>query len=678
VVKGSYRFNFAIEGDDFIWKDANYLLQEGSWRYFFGERRYNTYDPAVFNSFKLSVDAPIDQKSSLYIKIAADPWSFVGKSKKTTLPTWYGTTNADDSAEVQLKYWSNSGRVYPQIVRSSKGGSFALPETKVVDGYTQTASVFSDWGSGTHRLDIPELKIDREFKPIKALWFDVKEDEYRAVFFLYAEENIAMWSDDPLLLVNNHMVWEASPWLSKWQPGNQYTVTGWESGGWASDSQLRDSESNWLTLLRAVRFEGEIASVYTDFMIAAPMDPWDDYDTINNVPMALRFKKDITRRFTLGSVYTARLGYDEGSTDAFDEAAAIDAEFDINENHTLKVESAVSSTKRNLNTKNQEENTDDFAYKAMLVTNANPFDLSVFSTLAFTRMGRDFQAPLASYVYTRDDLAWGRHISFYKRSKEEEDYRIGNSIDGDREVISWDIRFGEYEGVNTYFNIRNVRQSTDDTFIENVFRNEMSYKISDDLLTKFLFLYHERNETDEGKNQDTSTVSAAFQYKFTDWLRLEEIWERTTEYPGYPGNVYDWLTINPQPPYPYYYIVSSKMVFVPADWAEISLENTYNEFEHAATLDDFMNYSGTTMRFWLTEKFSANLIYRYSIVADYDKNYEKTGHHNLYFDFTYDIFDDASLKLQFSELGNYVQGIGWQTSVLDTQHIVRILYEGRF
>ncbi|MEA3560791.1 MAG: hypothetical protein U9R31_03375, partial [Candidatus Omnitrophota bacterium] len=192
VVKGSYRFNFGVEKGDFKWKDANYLLQEGSWRYFFGEKRYNTYDPAIYNNFKLSIDAPFNEKLSFYTKIVVDPWSFVGKSKVTTIPSWYGSTNANDPVEIQLKYWSNSGRIFPEIVRSEQGDSFALPETTVVDGYTQPVSVLSDWGSNTHRIDLPSLKIDREFKPIKAFWFDLKEDEYRAILFLYAEENISM------------------------------------------------------------------------------------------------------------------------------------------------------------------------------------------------------------------------------------------------------------------------------------------------------------------------------------------------------------------------------------------------------------------------------------------------------------------------------------------------------
>ena len=130
IVKGTYRLNFGIEDKDFIWKDANYLLQEGSWRYFFGEKRHNTYDPAIYSNFKLTIDASLNEKLSFYTKIVVDPWSFVGKSKTTILPSWYGAVDSGDPVEVQLKYWSNSGRVFPEIVRSEKGDSFGKQDVK--------------------------------------------------------------------------------------------------------------------------------------------------------------------------------------------------------------------------------------------------------------------------------------------------------------------------------------------------------------------------------------------------------------------------------------------------------------------------------------------------------------------------------------------------------------------
>ncbi len=678
VVKGSYRINFGVEGDDFIWKDANYLLQEGSWRYFYGEKRYNTYDPAIFSRFSISIDAPIEEKFSFYMKVVVDPWSFVGTTQAITLPTAYGTTPDVDTIGLKLKYWSNSGRIYPEIVRSAQGDSFALPEIKVVDGHTQAASVNGNFGYYTHRVDIPELKIDREFKPLRAFWFDVKEDEYRAVVFLYAEENIAMDSDDPLQLVNNHIVWEPSPWLAKWQAGKLYTATGWENGVWQNDLSLRDSENNWLTLLRAVRVEGECAGIYCDGMIAAPLDPWDDYDIVNNIPLALRFKKDITDQFLVGSTYTSRWGYGLGSLDAADQALALDTAFMFNEYHTLKAETALSKAERNLNNNDFEVSTDDDAYKVVLESAMDPFELEIVSKLSYTVMGRDFQPPLASYAYTRDDLAWGRHIAFFLRSEREERYRIGDGIDRDRKVLAADMRFGELEGVTTYFNLRGLTSATDDSFLENILRNETSYQANEQLLTKFLFIYDNRKKNSAGLNPDTYTVSGAFKYDFTQWLSWEEIVERTNEYPGFPDGIYSWLTINPEPPYPYYTITSSRLILTHDGWLEFALEQTYNEFKYATTIDDFMNYSGFQMQADLNDRLTVGAVYRYSHVADFGRNGKVIGHHNVYWDIRYQVNEDAHVLVRFGSLGSYVEGLGWKSSVLDTQHLLQILYEGKF
>lgn len=677
-VRGSFRFNFAVKDKDFIWKDANYLLQPGSWRYLYGEKRYNTHDPAIYNQFKLRVDAPLNEKFSVYTKVVIDPWSFVGRTRTITLPTWYGTTNANDPIDVQLKYWSSSAHTYPEIIRSETGDSFALPEVKVVDGYAKPTTVAGNFGSFTHRVDIPALKIDREFKPVRALWFDLKEDGYRTIVFLYAEENIGMYSDDPLGLVNNHVLWEPSPWLDMWKPGKLYTATGWENGSWDQDLFLKDTEGNWLTLLRSVRLEGEFVGVYTDFMVAAPLDLWDDYDTVNNLPLALRIKKELFDQLIIGSVYTTRIGYDQGSVDALDQAVAVDTELILNEYHKLKMETAFSKTAQNLNNDDFKVKNDDIAYKAIITSTMDPFDLKIASNISYTYMGRDFDPPLANYTYTKNDQSWGRHISFYQRSQEEEKYRIGNGIDSDRKVIVFDINLGEFEGMNTYFNIRNANRATDGKFLENVVRNETSYRANEQLLTKFLFIFHNRQKTDAGLDQDTQTYSGAFKYDFTDWVTLEQIYERTNEYPGFPDGIYSWLAINPDPPYPYFNITKTRLIFTSGNWLEIALEYTYNEFEYATTLDDFMNYSGIDIQWWWTDNFSSDIVYRYSRVADYLRNGKVIGHHNLYFDFVYDINRDCSVKLQFSELGNYIDGLGWQSFVLDTQHIIKIVCEGNF
>ncbi len=681
VVKGNYRFNFGVTSSDFIWKEANYLERERSWRWLFGDMRYDTYDRSIYNQLQLSVDAPINEKLSLYTKISIDPWSFVGKSQTITLPTWYAATNGDDPVEIQLKYWSNSGNTYPETVRSAKGDSFDLSEIKVANGKTHPAEIKGQWDEAKpwyHHMDIPELKIDMELKPMKALWFDYKEDEYRAILFLYAEENISMYSDDPLRLVNNHIFWQASPWLYKWVPGRLYSVEGWESGTWQADEVLRDSAGNWLTLLRAFRFEGEIASIYTDFMVAAPLDLWDDYTDVNNVPLAFRFKKEFTDQFMIGAVYTSRVGFDKDSQDAYDQAIAVDSAYQINEYHTIKAEAAISKTDQNINNEVYELKTDDDAYTVALESKVDPFDMPIDSKLSYTQMGKDFQPPLAVYNYTKTDQQWGRHIAFYRRGDDEENYRIGDSIDKNRKVSAIDLHMGEFEGTDIYINARNVNSATDDSLVENVLRVEVSNRTSDQMLYKFLGLTHNRPNNAADKSQDINTWSVGFKYDFTEWLSLEEIVERTNEYPEFPNYLYSWLNINPEAPYPYYYVNKTRLVITPDKWTEIGFEYVYNEFNYAATLDDFMNYAGADIKYQVYEDVSTRLVYRYSRVSDYGLGGEVIGHHNLYFECVYECDENSRFSLQFSDLGNYIEGLGWQSAVLDTQHIVRIVYEGTF
>ncbi|MBU1087621.1 MAG: hypothetical protein KKD05_08940 [Candidatus Omnitrophica bacterium] len=678
VVKGSFRFNFGVNTSDFIWKDASWLEHERSWRWLFGDKRYNTFDNSIYNQVQLSIDAPINDQLSMYTKISIDPWAFVGKSRTITLPTWYGATDANDPVELQLKYWSSTGNLYPEAARSAAGDTFYLKETKVANGYAKPSTVEGWTTPYVHRLDIPELKIDMELKPMKALWFDYKQDEYRAILFLYAEENISMYSDDPLKLVNNHIFWQASPWLYKWIPGRLYTAEGWAPGTWQADEVLRDSAGNWLTLLRAFRFEGELASIYTDFMLAAPLDLWDDYTDVNNIPLGFRFKKEFSDQFMLGGVYTSRIGFDKASQDAYDQAMAVDSSYEINEWHTIKAEAAISKSEHNTNNQVYEVNSDDDAYTVVLESKIDPFEMPVESKLSYSQMGKDFAPPLAVYNYTKSDQQWGRHIEFYRRGDDEENYRIGDSLDQDRKVTAVDLRFGEFEGTDVYLNFRTVNNATDDQFVENVLRTEIAYQANEQLLYKFLVLTHNRPDAADGKSLDINTGSIGFKYDFTEWLSLEEIFERTNEYPEFPDYLYTWLNVNPDAPYPYYYINKTRLVITPDKWTEIGLEYVYNEFNYAATLDDFMNYAGADIRYQLDEDISTRLVYRYSRVSDYGLGGDVIGHHNLYFECVYECDKDSRVSLRFSDLGGYVAGLGWQSAVLDTQHIVRLVYEGTF
>jgi len=285
---------------------------------------------------------------------------------------------------------------------------------------------------------------------------------------------------------------------------------------------------------------------------------------------------------------------------------------------------------------------------------------------------------LANYSNTREDQGWGNHIWFFKRSAEEESYRIGNSIDADRRVIGLDLAVKQAEGVDSRFNYRGVNRDTDGEFLENVFRNETAYQASPEFLTKFLVILHQREKDSAGKDLNTATFGAGGKYDFTRQISLEQQFERTNEYPGFPDGLYPWLTINPPPAYDYFWISKTRLVTEPWSWMEVSLEHCYNEFDYAATFDDFMNYSGTQMLLRLTEECDLAFVYMYSRVADYNRNNETIGHHNVFSELKYRFSDRHVFSLSYGVLPNYIEGQGWGNAVLDTQHIVRAMFKGEF
>lgn len=143
-ISGQVQFSFGLAPGDFIWKRANYDLNEKykSWRLTSEavfNRRFNTYDPRIYDSLDVNVDTENKQGFNFHTDLTVDPWSFVGKSDKITV-----TGSNGDTAEMQMYYWSNTGYVANDTVYTSlTGDSFGIPELKVKDGMTDPLTVTS-------------------------------------------------------------------------------------------------------------------------------------------------------------------------------------------------------------------------------------------------------------------------------------------------------------------------------------------------------------------------------------------------------------------------------------------------------------------------------------------------------------------------------------------------------
>ena len=708
-ISGEYRMGLGIySGGEIEWKKADADSQEDNWRYLYGTQRFNTFDPVIYNRLKLDIEAPLSENWNLGMKLVIDPWSFVGKTQKFRIYKADGS----DYADIQLKYWSNLDTIIPQTVRTHKGNVINLSqisEIKVEDGKIVPTSITAAWSDELQQGwtdsfgTISDYELSREFKPIRNLWAEYKSDEWRIKVFPFGGQEEALSSDDPLGLSNHHIYWEPSPWLDYWQPGEDYTTTGWEGGEWKKDWYAEDSERQWLRRLRGISFafgNEEYDDFTLETTIAAPLDVWDDYSELNALPMALRAKYRLSEEWQLGTTQTGRFGYDGGSKDAFAWAGGADVQYKPYqfEDTTIKAEIAHSRKEENILTSTHKEEKSDNAYKVELSTKIPILlpdyyyeDIPLDIDLSYTHIGENFYAPLASYTYTRDDRAWGRYLSFFPRSAQDEAVRLGDSVDVDREVYGVTLKSELFdERLKPLFNYRNAHRVSDGEFIEGIYRGELEYDILDNLRSKLVYIYSDKPDDSSGRDTSTDRAAGGLRYEWTDWLAAETIYTHTNEYPSFPDDIYTTVNANPGPPYPYYDIYKGRLIYQPFSELTLTLDHTTNEFKFANRIaDDYyydeLSYDGLEIKYQPTSKLTTRLIYRYSQVANLNQyvdngNEEVEGHHNFYGELNYRLDPDAELTLQYGDLGIYLHEgyIPFTHAVLDTQHLFRIFYTQRF
>ncbi|OQX54144.1 MAG: hypothetical protein B5M48_01605 [Candidatus Omnitrophica bacterium 4484_213] len=705
-ISGEYRMGLGVySGGEVEWKKADADLQEDSWRYLYGSQRFNTFDPVVYNRLKLDIEAPLSENWNLGMKLVIDPWSFVGKTQKFRVYN----SDSSDYADIQLKYWSNLDTTILQTVRTHKGNVINVPEIKVEDGKIVSTSISAarsdelqkGWNDsfGT----ISDYKISREFKPIRNLWVEYKTDEWRMKVFPFGGQEEALTSDDPLGLSNHHIYWEPSPWLDYWEPGENYTTTGWEGGEWKKDWYAEDSEHQWLRRLRGINFafgNEEYDEFSLETTVATPLGVWDDYSELNALLMALRAKYRLSEEWQLGTTQTGQFGYDEGSMDAWAWAGGLDLQYKPYqfEDTTIKAEIAHSKKEQNILTSAHKEEKSDNAYKIelsskipTLLPNYYYEDIPLDVNLSFTRIDKYFFSPLASYCYTRDDRPWGRYLSFFPRSPQDEVVRLGDSVDVNREVYGITLRSKLFdERIRPLFNYRNAHRVSDGKFIEAIYRGELEYDILENLRSKLMYIYDDRPDDSSGRSTSTDRAAAGLRYEFADWLAAETIYTHTNEYPSFPDDIYTYVNANPDPPYPYYNIYKGRIIYQPFSELTLTLDHTTNEFKFANRIADAyyydeLSYDGLEIKYEPTSRLTTRLVYRYSQVANLNQ-YVDNGdedverHHNFYGELNYRLDPDAELTLQYGDLGIYLHGgyIPFTHAVLDTQHLFRIFYTQRF
>jgi len=585
-ISGEYQVAMGVRSpDEFIWKEANADLNERNYRILWSDTRYNTYDPAIFDRLRFIIDTKpqtaSDASLTAHANLTIDPWSFTGKSDKFTVAGAGG-----DAVEVELKYWSNTGKTINEIYNTLKNGDgLALPEIKVVDGQTPATTVTSTF---KNIFVIPSQKIDRTFMPVREFWMDYKEEPLSLRFFPMGFQDQALTSDDPLNVSNHHTWWEESPWLADWKHGQLNTGAtpdDFTKGTWDDSLAFytRDSDGVRLPALRG----GTVAYDGIDFKlrstVASPKNLWADYDQFETYATATRMTYDLLYNVGLGFTHAGHYGFNESNLDGLNNVFSLDAKIEPIIGTKFLVQAATSESSYDLSNDVYESHKTGQAYFISMINRWPSEELYekdygairrnadetwfLKSRFRAVRMTEGFDATLSNYSQTRDDEYWSRHISFRKhplyiytgltkpmKFEDIEAFAIGDGIDSGRAVFSWRLE-GETEFFNRYlkglFDVRNVHNAQTGRFIENVARLQMEYPVTNKLMTKFLgirhnlhkttkdvdpFIYNEDLDTylvndaiEGGLDPSLGTVSIGAEYQLNDVFAVNAVYEHTND-----------------------------------------------------------------------------------------------------------------------------------------------------
>jgi len=732
MVHGKVRAGFGFEtsgGGEFIWKRANFDLNEKNYRLLSGDQlnqRINTYDPAIYSQMKFDVDIePIGNPFSFHTNIALDPWSYVGKSKKMTLRDSGALGTWTDYADVQILYAGNSA--YTMGLNADTlyvGDLMSIPELKVVNGHVASTSLNTKFGN---KLLLPDTKLNMWFQPVRELWVDYEpNDTIKLQVFPFGLEDKALSSDDPLRLSNNRTWWEESPWLANWKPGHVNAgaiPVDFTKGEWNDDLAFatRDSEGNRLTALRG--FSANFSKENTEILatVASPKTLWQDYDVFDALATSVRAKQSFSEQFYVGITDNAHLGFINQDLDAYNIVTSVDSGLMISPSSKVSAQYAFSYLQQDLTNDFYDSQQRGSAYDLQLMKTSSylegadqdyflikPEDgQSTFykTRLRLSRMDKGFQSSLSTYLETRDDEFWGRHLTFRDpvsfqtiSSDDINAFRIGNGIDYDRYVANWrtDLSFWDAK-LKGLADIRNVHQASTNKYVETVARTEWGWQPNSRFETKMLLLAHHVPRTTGGfdpymtrldggqmanaaipDNEDANlyTTSLGLKYWLTDWVAWSGIWERTNDFTvaadNFPrgilndtstitnssyGRIYrsDYNFLYSQgffslPPYEYHNIFRTGLDFRPNDKWNIYLDYTRNPNEFAGPIDDNMNHVGLAV------------------------SYMPTANLQMYTKYTWSRWNSLTKLLDLDSLGNNRGEIDFQSHhnfFFETQYLLR-------
>jgi len=728
-MSGQYRLAAGVSDEhQFFVNDANADLQERNFRYLFGERLNNTYDPAVYSKYLLNVDfTPLD-KISFYTQVVADPWSYVG----TTGDQVANCAICPDTVELRynLKYFGAFNSTINEIYRTHYTDAIAFPLIKV-DGHHLTGGTvvhgFFDYNPATGGLpfNIPEHEINYEFRPFRKLWMDYNEDQWHVRLFAFADQTQALTTDDPLELSNHKDYWQQSPWLYQYKPVIFFADTSSPTGGSIQrgyyDDTLsflaRDSEGNRLVLLRGLSYEGDFGKTYLAATIASPYTPWDEdiYSTLfsDNVPGAIRLKHQVNEKLMVGSTYTFRTGLIDDSVADWNQVLGFDMKYPLNKHTNFRGEVAGGYREREIMTSEPiRANLEGYAFKAII---DSKFDHKLGHTdfeFRFTSMEPGFDPNLSRYTNTRDDHFWGNHLTFQEFPPNLEHFRIGDGVDRGRYVFHfrWKEKLFKQKFFNM-FDVRNVHRTANDTYLETVLRDEITWKVTPQLTVKGLFRWQglPESKTDlepflsnfyfygftdpsdivlknfdipAGEDPSRFTYSAAAQYIFSKRWTAEAFVEVTNDVPDFPRGLLnsafrdrndyiddihiDHITtflygqghLGAIPPYEYFTITRQRIIWKPDNKVTVTFHAAQNGYKYAAGIDDNINHQGVSVALALSKNVNFFMDFTHSMQIDVPKliatgfqEHDFRDHYNFYASLDMKPHPSQILRLEYGVFG---------------------------
>ncbi len=730
-VSGTYRAAFgAGRNRNFSLNDSNSDLQDRDFHYLFGDRQYNTFDPAIYSQYRLDIDSQVTKQDSVFVQIVADPWSYVGQTSEIEVPSVGGA----DSFRIKQKYWGPNNSTIPTIVKSRAGNSMATPELEAENGATQPYTVHGIYdafgiGSNFNTYNVPAQDIDYEFRPLRKAWWDHEGDIWHVRLFALADQNQVMTTDDPLQLSNRKDFWEHSAWLEQWEPLQKFNPIGVPIArspvirrGYYSDEEAfyaKDSEGNYLTLLRGGAVEADFGRTYLGMMIASRYGLWDDYQEFDNIPGVVRLKHQVTEQWMLGSTYTYRVGLIDREPDAYNQVISIDTKYYTNETDYMYGQMAGSRDDLDRLSSFQTAY-EGQAYVGGFVSHVGDSKSGITRVNGdFTWVDTEFKETLSNYTSLRDDEFWGTHITWAKIPPDVEPFKIGTGVDYGRYVARLNLATSSPDkGVDNLFDLRHVRDTDSNSFIENVIRDETTWKFAQDwtfknfmrfhILPKTLSdrepfisgfnspalndpalkegIYYENSMIDPGLNANRRSFGQGLQWEPTHQWTLSGTFEYTNDIPDFPrgllNNVYAttmfqdpntpswWLYRNQAflyrqdifdlPPYDYFSIVKERITYRHTEDLQFIFHAAQNTYTLWGPIDDNVEHQGISIDWQIDDRWSAFFDYTHSHLGDIPKLIA-SGYTELEFEDNHNIYTRLRYRINTNTRLTMEYGVFGQT-----------------